>query len=455
MSRIDYKLTGGLSEEQIKNIHKEALRVIEKIGIDVPHEKTVKLLSGIKGVTIKGTRVYFKDWLVDECTIKRRYQPRDGEFRILTGVYCLNILDLDGNTRPATTKDLVEMVKLADCLGMAGETPVEPNDLPPKLRQVYMIKTCWENSKEITGGYLYDIEAAEYVYEMSKVVNRPFRLGGTVIISPLKIDPAKLELFHHFSDRNIPVSMGNMPIVGVTAPIFYPAAYIQGMAEILGGVTLIKLIFKGRGGPGIVNVYPFDMKYQAVTFGSPEKLILMLTSMQIANYFGFDNSPNALMCMAKEPDSQASSEKFAQVIGTALHGANIFRYAGTLCQDEIFSPEQLVIDKEIVDYVSHFVKGFDFGPEKDFLKIIEDGVKEKTFLSHQTTLENYRKVYWFPELFEHETLGQWREKGGKSIREKARAIARKKISEHQFQLPVDIKKELDRIYKKAENKLNQ
>ena len=51
---------------------------------------------------------------------------------------------------------------------------------------------------------------------------------------------------------------------------------------------------------GIVNVYPFDMKYQTVTFGSPEKLLLMFCSMQIANYFGFDTSPNGLMCMAKE-----------------------------------------------------------------------------------------------------------------------------------------------------------
>ncbi len=345
------------------------------------------------------------------------------------------------------------MVKLADSLKIEGETPIEPTDIPPKLRQVYMMKACWENSKENTGGYLYDIDAAEYVYEMAQVANKPFSLGGTAIISPLKIDPAKLELFHHFLDRNVPVGMCNMPILGVTAPIFYPAAYIQGMAEILAGVTLIKLIFKGKGGTGICNVYPFDMKYQTVTFGSPEKLLLMLMSMQIANYFGFDANPDALMCMAKEPDSQASAEKLAQVIVTALHGARTFRYAGTLSNDEIFSPEQLVIDNEIVKYVSRFVEGFDFDPEKDFIKIIEEGVKEKTFLSHQTTLDNYKDTYWFPELFEHETLGQWGEKGRKSIRERAKEIAKKKISEHQFRLPEDVQKELDKIYKKAEEKL--
>ncbi|MFH0795538.1 MAG: trimethylamine methyltransferase family protein [Candidatus Omnitrophota bacterium] len=444
-----------MSEKQLHDIHKEALRVIENIGIDIPHQKTIKLLSGIKGVTVKGTRIYFKDWLVNECTIRNPYQPSgDNQFKVYTGVYCLNILDLNGKVRPATTKDLVEMVKLADSLGMGGEAPVEPTDIPPKLRQVYMAKTCWENSREIAGGYVYDTEAAEYVYEMARIVNKPFSLGGTVIISPLKVDAARLDLFFNFLDRDVPASMGNMPLLGVTAPIFYPAAYIQGIAEILGGITLIKLIFKGKGGPGIVNVYPFDMKYQTVAFGSPEKLILMLLSMQIANYFGFDIRPNALMCMAKEPDSQASAEKLAQVIVTSLHGARTFRYAGTLSQDEIFSPEQLVIDKEIVEYVSHFIKGFDFGPEKDFVKIIEEGVKEMTFLSHLATLERYKEVYWIPRLFEHESLGQWKQKGGKSIREKAKEITRKKISEHQFQLPSNIQKELDRIYRKAEENLS-
>ena len=75
---------------------------------------------------------------------------------------------------------------------------------------------------------------------------------------------------------------------------------------------------------------------------------------------------------------------------------------------------------------------------------------EGNFLSHHTTLENYKKAYWFPDIFEHQSLGN---KGHENIREKAKQIAEKKIAEHQFALPHDIQKELDRIYKKAEEKL--
>lgn len=453
MRNLTYKLASPISNEKIEWMHKQALSVIEKIGIAVPHEKTLKLLSGLKGVSVKGERVHFKDWLVDQCTIRKRYEPGTAGFAVRTGVYCLNILDLDGVARPAVTKDLVEMVRVADRLGMGGEAPVEPTDIPPKLRQVAMKKVCWENSRDIYGGYVYDCEAAEYIYEMSRVADRSFSLGGTDFISPLKVNPKKLDLFFHFLDRKIPVGLGTMPLVGVSAPIFYYAAYVQGMAEILAGVTLVKLLFQGEGGPGIVNVYPYDMKYNTVVFGSPEKLTLMLISMQIANYFGFDISPNALMSMAKEPDAQASAEKLAQTMVTALYGARTFRYAGTLSQDELFSPVQLVIDREIAEYVSHFAGGFNAGPEENFLRLIAEGVKDNTFLAQPTTLEHYRDTYWFPELFEHESLAQWRKNGGQNIRVRAAETVRRKLSETPFALPEDRRKELARIYRKAEEKL--
>jgi len=455
MSRVRYELTGGLNPRQIERIHEQAIAVVGKLGIDVPHEKTLKLLAGTKGVAIKGTRVRFADWLVNESTLSAPREP-DAErpFEIHAGVYCLNLLDLDGNARQPTSADVVQMARLADALDMKGETPLEPTDLPPRLRQVFMVKACWENSRALTGGYLYDLEAAEYVYEMAQAAGRPFCLGGTAIISPLKIDPAKLELFHHFLDRGVPVGMGNMPMPGVSAPIFYPGAFVQGMAEVLGAVTLTRLIFAGSKGRGVVHVYPYDMKYNTVAFGSPEKLHLMLIGMQIARYFGANPFPDALMCLAKQPDAQASAEKLAQVLIATAAGARAFRYAGTLAQDDLFSPEQLVIDREIVNYAAHFAKGFETGPEEGYLKIIEDGINEGGFLAHETTLENFRDVCWFPELFERDSLAQWRQKGEQSVRRRAAQIAREKIAEHAFALPADVRKELNAIYGKARDKLS-
>ena len=59
MGRIRYQLKSGVGEENIERLHREAVKLIEEVGIDVPHKKTLELLAEHEGVTIKGTRVHF------------------------------------------------------------------------------------------------------------------------------------------------------------------------------------------------------------------------------------------------------------------------------------------------------------------------------------------------------------------------------------------------------------
>ncbi len=451
MERISYHLSEGLTPAHLERMHEQALEVIEKVGLEVDHPRTLGALAGIKGVEIRGSRVHFKDWLVQECTVRDQYRPDpERAWAISSGCYCLNTLDLDGQLRPATSADLVDTIKLADGLGMRGEVPVEPGGIPPKLRQVLMTKACWQHSRHLSGGYIYDAEPAEYLYEMAQVVGRQIYLGGTVIISPLKVNAHKLDLFWRFKDREVGLSMGNMPITGVDAPVYFAAAFVQGMAEVLAGNTLLHLVFRRGKGSGACNVYPFDMRTQSIVYGSPEKLQLVLAAMQVARFYGFEFAPNALCTMAKEPDAQAAAEKMAHVLTTVFLGARAFRYAGLLSLDEIWSPEQAVIDREIVDYARRCVEGYEYGHADEFVAVIADGVQEGTFLTHPTTVENHRSAFWDPELFTHEVVGQWRKMGESSLRIRARRIARQTIDNHHYELPSDQVLELDRIYRKAE-----
>ncbi|MDP6380650.1 MAG: trimethylamine methyltransferase family protein, partial [Phycisphaerae bacterium] len=126
---------------------------------------------------------------------------------------------------------------------------------------------------------------------------------------------------------------------------------------------------------------------------------------------------------------------------------------GTLSLDNIFSPEQLLIDKDIVDYIQHFIKGFEFDPESSPTELIREGMSEGGFLGHRTTVANFRDVYMFPELFEHSVFSQWHRDGEKSLRSRARDIAKEKIAAHNFRLPADKQAEVDKIYQRAAKSL--
>ncbi|GAH98814.1 unnamed protein product, partial [marine sediment metagenome] len=62
---LNYTLTGGLSEVQIEKIHQDALQVLNKVGVNVPHPETLQLLSKHKGVSMQGTRVRYEPDVVN------------------------------------------------------------------------------------------------------------------------------------------------------------------------------------------------------------------------------------------------------------------------------------------------------------------------------------------------------------------------------------------------------
>jgi len=60
----EFGLSGGLSKEQIDMMHEKAIELVEEVGVQIPHEGILKLLSGHDGVSIEGDTVRFRSNLL-------------------------------------------------------------------------------------------------------------------------------------------------------------------------------------------------------------------------------------------------------------------------------------------------------------------------------------------------------------------------------------------------------
>lgn len=466
MKKILYSLGEGLTQGQIEIMHQEALKLIETVGLKVPHEGIVKRLSGEKGVRVEKDRMKFDGSLVEKCLKELSYPDEKISPRpiLISGAYEQNILDMDtAEIRQATSKDLVALTKLADSYEMLGSAPVKPMNLPPRLAEIAMYKVSWENSSRRCNSILEanpksSIEVASYVYEMSRVANKFFSIG-TWITSPFSISPGDLKVLYHFMDKDVPLWVATMPIAGATAPIHMIGAYVQSLAELFAGYTMLKLLnpqtYVYCSIIDSIRAYPFDMKYGNFVYGSPEDIWGTLLQVQLNRYYKIPIIAKSLLTSSPLPDSQAAAEKAAHTILAAAFRVDGYTNAGLLAVDDIYSAEQVVIDYEIVQYAIQYLRGFDFSEETLSAKIIREVVlREANFLSHESTLNYFRETFWVPELFEHLMLRQWEDKGGKSIRERAKDIAERKIKEHEFELAGEIQRELDRIYQKAKEELS-
>ncbi|UCB46804.1 MAG: trimethylamine methyltransferase family protein [Spirochaetota bacterium] len=459
----EFTLEGGLAKEQIDLIHEKALYLVEKIGIDIPHDGILKLLSDYSGVSIENENVKFKSDLVENALESAKYPlPKYAEnnWIVSAGAHQTNLFDLNtGKIRQSTLKDLIDLIKLSDALDTVGSAPVVPLDQPYYLQEILMHKIAWEYSRyRANDMFEHDpkptVEAATYIYDMAKTANKWFAVG-LYMISPKTFDRQELEVVYRFLDRGVPMWAGTMPIAGVNAPITMQSALLQSMFETFSCLTMLSLInTKSINYIQVIDsfiTHPFDWKYTTFVLGSAEDVRGTLNKISIHKYYNMPFSVKSLFTSGKEPDAHTAFEVGVHTLIAALAGARVFRCAGHLTSAEVYSAEMLVVVHEIIEYIKNILKTEEFNEERLMVDEIEAVGPGESYIGRQSAFDNFRKEYWEPELFIHSNLGQWKEMGSKSIRQYANEISQRKIAEHTYMMDKDTKKAIDEIYECAKN----
>ena len=194
------------------------------------------------------------------------------------------------------------------------------------------------------------------------------------------------------------------------------------------------------------------MQHLTVGTGSPEESLYFALRCQLSEFvFNRPNWNGTYHSHARMPDPQAAAERCSSVLFQALIGKRVFRGAGQLCADEVFSPQQLIIDKEILEYVKRFIRGFDLlAGDDDVVAEIQVGLDVGgNFMTADGTLDNYRDFCFFPELFQHYNVGHWQSIGSPTVLEESWKTAKDLLDNYNFCLPDDQTQELERVYQKA------
>lgn len=463
MNLDEYKVTGGLNKEQMDKMHENALWLCENVGINIPHDGIVNILSDYGGVKVEsGNYVKFKPELIMSALKEARYDLPEyakDEWIISAGAHQTACYDLDnlGRIKEAETKDLINFIKLGDALNTVGSAPVVPLDVPAHLQHILMHKAAYENSRRRCNDIFEHMdkpsyECAMYVYEMAKVAGKRFAFG-VWMISPRSFDAKGLEIAYRLLDKGIPMWVATMPVAGVSSPITMIGTIQQSIFEYLAGLTMLNLINK----KSFNYISPndafegdvFDMKYSTFVYGSVEYTEHTLYQIPLCKYYNVPIMTKAALTNSKQPDGQAAAEIGMHTLISSLMGARAFRCAGLLSSGELYSGEWLVMVKEIVDYVKNILKPQEFSEKRLFVDEITEVGPGSSFIDKKSVMQLFRQEYWMPVLFEHMNLGQWQEMGSKSMWQYAVERAKKLISAHTYQIEPDKKKELDRIYEVA------
>lgn len=118
--------------------------------------------------------------------------------------------------------------------------------------------------------------------------------------------------------------------------------------------------------------------------------------------------------------------------------------------DEVFSPQQLMIDVEIADFVEHVEPGPLPPGRDDPVELIRRGVEAGGFLDDDITLDVYERFLWRPRLFDLGPRAAWT---GRTVLDKAARLVEDKLAGYDYDLSDDRRSALDGIMARARKAL--
>jgi trimethylamine--corrinoid protein Co-methyltransferase len=452
----------------MERIHSLALSILSEIGVEIRHEKALRILRD-GGCDVSDCRVRIPEDLAAEIEKKTlgsraelhyRRGDRSGE-RVdfgeepFLGLKSLELRDLGvGNTgafyvldpgqkerRKATLEDVRRIACVSDALENVKvlSIPVQPQDYPRETRGFHaLVETMRYSSKPVilrgvdcNVWYGLDMAwTAEYIVKIAQVLSgsreelrrRPHVTVPLEVISPLKYDPHAVEFVFRCMEEGVnAVTVSSTPVMGLTAPLSMPAAIAQSLAETLPGLYLFSLIDPDlRVAPGL-DVIPCEMRTLSHVFGGPETTIVGLAETEfLREYYGLPLwGGRSFRTDAKIPGMQAAFEKGTTATLALLAGASGFGNAGVLDGALTFSLEQLVIDNELISLLSQITRGVDSSEEDYSLERFRRCVsKPNGFVTDNLTMERLRKTVYPTELFEKGNYENWLSDGAGSVREK-------------------------------------
>lgn len=468
-----------LTKEQIVKIHQASLTILEKVGVIVPHDKILqRFINSGASVDQKKSLVRIPPHLVLELlskadksfTIYGRDLNKKAEFGFgkrnynTSGGQALWLDKIGGKRRYANFNDVTTAVRFADALDQItiSGAMADPHELPIEWR---CVKVAYEMIKSTTKPitfWFYDKASTKYLVNLiislrgdeKKAQNYPMFYPLFEPVSPLSFPNNGIDLLFETAKVNMPVQIGPMAQMGMTAPVTLAGTMAQENAEILAGICITQLIREGipicYGG----ICHAFDMKTMQIIFSGPEQAIFSIAMSQMGKYYGFPVYVNAGLTDSKSMDAQAGLESGLTLALGAAAGADIFGHMGICGADQAASLDILIMQSEIISYIESTNRQIKIEDDDIALHIIEQAGPKGTFIDKKHTFKHFKNELWFPNLLDRDSYDSWVKKGSTTLETRCRKRKEElQLTASPEPLDKDIVSDLEKIVDNAKQSL--
>lgn len=468
---------GLLSWEQMELIHKEAVRLLEELGIEVDHPEGLEILEGAGARVDFDTRmVQFPEKMVMQAlddTPRRiilgardpekdcRLEP-GGKLHSRNTGGMAHIRDLGSETvRDVTLADVAEFTRLVDGLEYIDfVAPIYAEDVDPAARELHVLKAMANNTTKHTNIRALDLRKLPYLAEAALILSgseeklreRPQLSILEAPIAPLKFPDVYVDTLFISGEYGIPVEVCSMPINGATGPITVAGMLLLTVVEHLATFAVANAAHPGTPVIWAPRYMTMDMSTGFAGLGIEGGLACAAATQMITEYYGMICDMHGPATNSIIPDGKSVLEECLAAFTTGyLGGPAVLAGAGGLELGLVANFEDLVISNEITGLVKRIIRGFEISEDTLGAEAIERVGVGGNFLTDPHTMKYLRAERYESRLIRPEVRADWVANGSvgfmEMVREKAEAILKNHRPEP---LDTDLNKELDRLIAAAE-----
>ncbi|HEX8992527.1 MAG TPA: trimethylamine methyltransferase family protein [Anaerolineales bacterium] len=453
-----------LSSDLTSRILDEAFQLMLNPGIRVLSVEARQLLAAAGAQVDETTGVA----RIPESTIRRALETTPKVFHLFDrlgectvtyggnsvhfdpGSSSVNVLDPDTLThKPALTKDLVRLVKVAEMLPQydAQSTAVVCDDVPKEIGDLYRLYIVLMHSTKAIVTGAFSIKTLETMIDMvalfaggrAELVHKPQAVFDVCPNPPLTWGNFGAENLIALARAGVPAEIVSMPLAGAAAPVTLLGAITQHAAECLSGIAIHQLAQSGSpivwgGAPAI-----FDMRKGTTPMGAVETAMIDAAYAQVGKSLDLPTHCYLGASDAKIVDAQAGLESGVTAIIGALAGVNMISGAGMLDFLACQSPEKLVVDAEAVAMAKRLLAGVEVRTETLATGFFEGLNFKGDFLKQRLTRDLFSVEQYLPSsIIDRDSVRGWQQDGSLDTFSRAKIRATHLIKEyHQPQIAIE------------------
>ncbi len=440
-----------LSEPDLEHIDQAVFRILAQQGAWFQSEKVLKALDAAgcqiyyEQETVRFPKEYLREVIDANKSLNRpEPDPTTGEepYSVhVGGEVAQFVFDFEQfDKHPGTKEDFINLTKWAYALN-EGKSAVGPmvlmREVPAPIEPLEALVLLYEYTGQPSSVYTLDAAQLDYAREMWGIITgEPDDIGRhsttcISIITPRRMDRRTGDYLARRAELGYTWVALTQAISGGTGPVTVAGTIVVGVADLLAAWGAVHALNPDLGLTGATLTGAMDMRTGNMSISCPESLLQDAGICEVFRRLyggGVTVACSAEYTDARVPGVHATYEKAIKALLISEYvGTPPSMGAGLIENGMTYSPEQLLLNREMGEFLRRYYHGFAVNDETIALDdILAVGFgRQHSFVETDHTMRHFREV-WYPKYFDRSI---W-EDGPRELA-KERAIAEKAHAEVQ------------------------